>query len=73
MSEIRIPLRPLSRVLAARARGENPDNIERANIRARHDHLRDTLRQRAETRLLMLAVVFSVLFGTVALRMGALA
>lgn len=73
MNELRIPLRPLSRVLAARERGENPDSIERANIRDRHDRLRDTLRQRAETRLLMLAVVFSVLFGTVAMRMGALA
>ncbi len=73
MNEIRIPIRPLSRVLAARARGENPDSIERANIRARHEQLRDTLRQRAETRLLMLAVVFSVLFGTVAMRMSALA
>jgi cell division protein FtsI (penicillin-binding protein 3) len=33
---IRTPLRPLARILSARARGENPDSIERENIRLCH-------------------------------------
>lgn len=70
---VRVPLRPLSRVLAARARGENPDEIERANLRQRHERLRERMRARAESRLLMLAVAFAVLFGTVGLRMAVLA
>ena len=32
---IRTPLRPLARILSARAKGENPDAIERENIRNR--------------------------------------
>ena len=35
---LRTPLRPLSRILPARERGENTDVIERENIRARHAH-----------------------------------
>ena len=34
---IRTPLRPLARILEARAKGENPDAIERENIRIRHE------------------------------------
>ena len=34
---IRTPLRPLARILSARAKGENPDEIERANVRERHE------------------------------------
>ena len=34
---LRTPLRPLSRILPARERGENTDVIERENIRARHE------------------------------------
>jgi len=33
---IRTPLRPLARILDARNKGENPDAIERENIRIRH-------------------------------------
>ena len=32
---IRAPLRPLARILQARAKGENPDVIERENLRLR--------------------------------------
>ena len=32
---IRTPLRPLARILSARAKGENPDAIERENLRDR--------------------------------------
>lgn len=70
---VRVPLRPLSRVLAARARGDNPDEVERENLRLRHERMRERMRARAESRLLMLAVAFAVLFGTVGLRMGVLA
>ena len=45
---IRTPLRPLARILEAREKGENPDSIERENIRIRHEQMRDKARQRAE-------------------------
>ncbi|WP_299140380.1 penicillin-binding protein 2 [uncultured Tateyamaria sp.] len=70
---IRTPLRPLARILPARDAGENPDAIERENLRARHDEMRDRMRQRAEGRLLVLGLFFLCAFVTVGLRMGALA
>ena len=70
---IRRPLRPLARVLAARRKGENPDVIEAeekaARLRARHK----AERQRAETRLVLLALTFLLAFGTVGGRMSVLA
>ncbi|PWK60523.1 peptidoglycan D,D-transpeptidase FtsI family protein [Roseicyclus mahoneyensis] len=69
----RTPLRPLARILEARARGENPDAIERENLRLRHEAVRDRLRQRAESRLLLLSLVFLLAFGSVGVRMAALA
>ncbi|PKP75350.1 MAG: cell division protein FtsI [Alphaproteobacteria bacterium HGW-Alphaproteobacteria-6] len=69
----RTPLRPLARILSARDRGENPDTIERENIRLRREALRDRSRQRAEGRLLLLGVAFLVAFAAVGLQMGALA
>ena len=70
---IRKPLRPLALVLEARAAGRNPQDIERENIRARHEQARDVSRSRAESRLLVLALAFLSLFVLVAFRMGALA
>ncbi|MEM9638343.1 MAG: penicillin-binding protein 2 [Pseudomonadota bacterium] len=70
---IRTPLRPLARILDARQKGENPDAIERENIRIRHEQMRDQARQRAEGRLLVLGLFFVVAFGVVGLRMGILA
>ncbi|GIT87014.1 MULTISPECIES: peptidoglycan D,D-transpeptidase FtsI family protein [Roseobacter] len=70
---IRTPLRPLARILDARSKGENPDAIERENIRIRHEQMRDQARQRAEGRLLVLGLFFVVAFGVVGLRMGMLA
>jgi len=70
---IRTPLRPLARILSARARGENPDVIERANIHARHEAMRDRARVRAEGRLLLLGLAFFAAFSAVGLRMGVLA
>ena len=70
---LRTPLRPLTRVLDARRRGENPDNIERENLRLRHEAQRDKMRVRAESRLLFVALAFVAAFGTVGSRMAALA
>ena len=70
---IRTPLRPLARILDARNKGENPDAIERENIRIRHEQMRDASRMRAEGRLLVLGVMFIAAFVVVGARMGMLA
>ncbi|TCO69206.1 peptidoglycan D,D-transpeptidase FtsI family protein [Rhodovulum euryhalinum] len=70
---IRTPLRPLARILQARARGENPAAIERENLALRHERMRDQARDRAEGRLLMLGVMFFAAFLVVGVRMGSLA
>ena len=69
----RIPLRPLARILSARAKGENPDVIERENIRLRHEEMRDRSRLMAEGRLLLLGLAFFAAFAVVGARMGLLA
>ena len=70
---IRTPLRPLARILRARERGENPDDIEAENRRRRHEQIQDRARRRAEGRLIVMAGCFMLAFGTVAVRMGTLA
>ncbi|MGB3148774.1 MAG: penicillin-binding protein 2 [Paracoccaceae bacterium] len=70
---IRTPLRPLARILNARARGENPDVIERENLRLRHEEMHDKARAKAESRLLLLGLAFVAGFGAVGFRMGTLA
>ncbi|MFZ5962719.1 peptidoglycan D,D-transpeptidase FtsI family protein [Thalassococcus sp. BH17M4-6] len=70
---IRTPLRPLARILEARRNGENPDAIERENIRIRHEQMRDRARVRAEGRLLVMGVLFFCAFTVVGARMGHLA
>ena len=69
----RIALRPLARILEARQKGENPDAIERENLRLRHEQQRDTLRQCAERRLFVLAVCIFAAFSAVGVKMTALA
>jgi cell division protein FtsI (penicillin-binding protein 3) len=69
----RTPLRPLARILDARAKGENPDAIERENLRLRHEAMRDRARNRAEGRLLVVGVFFLCAFILVGGRMGTLA
>ncbi|MGM0660220.1 MAG: peptidoglycan D,D-transpeptidase FtsI family protein [Pseudomonadota bacterium] len=69
----RTPLRPLARILEARSRGENPDAIERENLRLRQEEMRDRARRRAEGRLLVLAALFFCAFGLVGGRMALLA
>ncbi len=70
---IRTQLRPLARVLSARQKGENPDVIERENVRLRHEEKRDASRQRAEGRLLVLGAFFLFAFVAVGGRMAVLA
>ena len=70
---LRRPLRPLARILKARDRGENTEEIERENLRLRHEEMRDRARARAEGRLLILGLAFFMAFGTIGLRMGVLA
>jgi cell division protein FtsI (penicillin-binding protein 3) len=70
---IRIPLRPLARILRAREQGGNPDAIERENLRLRIEHARDKARRRAEFRLLLLAVGFFMGFAVIGARMAVLA
>ncbi|WP_417719918.1 peptidoglycan D,D-transpeptidase FtsI family protein [Salipiger sp.] len=69
----RTPLRPLARILEARHKGENPDAIERENLRIRHEQMRDRSRVRAESRLLVLGLCFFCAFGTIGARMGVMA
>ncbi|MFV2035363.1 MAG: peptidoglycan D,D-transpeptidase FtsI family protein, partial [Halocynthiibacter sp.] len=66
----RIPLRPLARILGARRNGDNPDMIERENIRQRNEDMRDRARVRAEGRLLVIGLFFLGAFVVVGLRMA---
>ncbi len=66
---IRRPLRPLARILSARAQGKNPDLIEAEERAARLAARHRAERQKAETRLLLLGLVFVLGFTTVAGRM----
>ena len=70
---IRTPLRPLARILDAREHGENPQNIERENLRLRREQARDTGRKRAEWRLIFLAALFFAGYAVIGARMGLLA
>ncbi len=70
---MRTPLRPLARILQARHDGENPDVIERENLRVRHEAMREKSRGRAQFRLLILCISFVAAFGTIGARMGLLA
>lgn len=69
----RTPLRPLARILHARATGQNPDAIERENLAQRHDAMRDRSRNRAEGRLMIMGLAFFMAFGLIGARMGLLA
>lgn len=67
---IRRPLRPLARILSARAEGRDPNQIEAEERAARMRALERAERQKAEARLLLLGVVFILGFTTVAGRMA---
>ncbi|MCH2078748.1 MAG: penicillin-binding protein 2 [Rhodobacteraceae bacterium] len=72
-SETRTPLRPLARILGARSKGENPDWIERENIRQRHEVMRDKAREMAEGRLIVLGLFFLAGFALIGAQMTLLA
>ncbi len=69
----RTPLRPLARILQARLKGDNPDAIERENLRLRHEEMRDRAMGRAKFRLGLLAVSFVLAFTAIGGRMGLMA
>ena len=69
----RTPLRPLARILNARQKGENPDSIERENLRLRHEVMRDKSRGSAQVRLVVLALCFFGAFTLIGARMGTIA
>ncbi len=70
---IRTPLRPLARILDARAKGQNPDTIERENLAVRHEAMKDKARLQSERRLFFLAAGFFISFSVIGVRMGTLA
>ncbi|MCX7287759.1 MAG: penicillin-binding protein 2, partial [Rhodobacterales bacterium] len=70
---MRIPLRPLARILQAREDGLNPDAIEKENLRLRHEALREKVRTRAEFRLFILCASFVLAFTAIGARMGLMA
>ncbi|MGB0960206.1 MAG: peptidoglycan D,D-transpeptidase FtsI family protein [Halocynthiibacter sp.] len=67
---MRTPLRPLARILKARATGQNPNDIEQENrgIRREEEHIK--ARHRAEGRLVVMGLFFILAFLVVGLRMG---
>jgi|TARA_B110000263_G_scaffold2114_2_gene1734 cell division protein FtsI (penicillin-binding protein 3) len=68
----RRPLRPISQIISARKNGQNPDHIERENIRQRHLVMEKVTRIRSESRLLVLIGFFFVSFLAIGLKMGML-
>lgn len=71
--EIRRPLRPLTRILKARARGVDPDLIEAEERAARLRKQRSREKRRAEVRLGLMASVFGLAFVAVGAKMGMVA
>jgi cell division protein FtsI (penicillin-binding protein 3) len=69
----RIPLRPLARILQARALGANPDRIEQENLAQRHETLREARRKGSQTRIVMLGAAFFSGYVMIGLQMGLLA
>jgi len=72
-ADVRVPLRPLARILRARADGRNPDRIEAANLKARIEANAEQGGRAAEWRLIVLAACFFAGFALVGARMGMLA
>ncbi len=69
----RIPLRPLARILQARASGANPDRIEQENLALRHQSMREAQRNQSQMRIFLLAAAFFSAYALIALQMGKLA
>ena len=69
----RIAIRPLSRILPARFRGEDPDKIERENLKIRHEKIREVERVRSNIRLLLIIVMFTCIYTAIGARLAMLA
>ena len=69
----RIAIRPLSRILPARLRGEDPIRIEKENLKIRHDQMRDVERVRSNIRLLLIIVMFACIYIAIGARLAMLA
>ena len=69
----RIAIRPLSRILPARLRGEDPDRIEKENLNIRHEQMRDSERVRSNIRLLLIIVMFICIYTAIGARLATLA
>ena len=69
----RIAIRPLSRILPARFRGEDPDRIEKENLNIRHEQMRDVERVRSNIRLLLIIVMFVCIYTAIGVRLATLA
>lgn len=71
--DVRVPLRPLARVLRARAEGADPARIEAQNRRARLEAIAETGWRAAEWRLILVAAGFIAGFALIGARMALLA
>ena len=69
----RIAIRPLSRVLPARLRGQDSDRIERENLKIRHEKMRDVERVRSNIRILLIIVMFACIYTAIGARLALLA
>ena len=69
----RIAIRPLSRILPARLRGEDPIRIEKENLKIRHEQMRDVERVRSNIRLLLIIVMFACIYTAIGARLAMLA
>ena len=69
----RVALRPLSRILSARLRGEDPDKIEKDNLKIRHEKMRDVERVRSNIRLVLILVIFACIYTAIGARLAMLA
>ena len=71
--DIRRPLRPLPRILKARAKGEDPNLVEAEERAARLRKQRTREKRRAELRLGLMAATFGLAFVAVGAKMGMVA
>lgn len=69
----RIPLRPLARILQARAEGANPDIIEQENLAIRHEAMRESLRGQSQMRIFLMGAAFFSGFAMIGVHMAVLA
>ena len=70
---MRVPLRPLARILPARDRGEDTGRIEAENRRARLREMTRAAHRTAQVRLALLGAFFVIAYGAVGLKMAVIA